>query len=100
MHRDRNRSVEALHVRPAGLVSQLLSVVSKVALRERVRMAPEKQDIFELICAFVKSSYVSGLFARIRPLALKRSVNQVPYLPQLEASKLEDSAVQMGRGEL
>jgi len=34
---------------------------------------------FGLICAFVRSSHVSGLFARFRPLALMGSANQVPY---------------------
>ena len=42
-------------------------------------MAPAKQDIFEVICAFVRSSLVSGLFARFRPLALMGSANQAPF---------------------
>ncbi len=42
-------------------------------------MAPAKQDIFVVICAFVRSSLVSGLFARFRPLALMGSANQVPF---------------------
>lgn len=44
-----------------------------------VWMAPAKQDIFEVICAFVRSSLVSGLFARFRPLALMGSANQAPF---------------------
>ncbi len=34
------------------------------ANEQHVWMAPAKQDIFEMICAFVRSSHVSGLFAR------------------------------------
>lgn len=42
-------------------------------------MAPEKQGIFDLICAFVGSSHVSGLFTRFWSLALIGSADQVSY---------------------
>ena len=42
-------------------------------------MAPTLQVFFDLMCAFFRSSHVSGLFVRFWLLALMGSANQVPY---------------------